>query len=76
MGNKHIGFRVKKADYVTLGRAILASLEQALGNHWSFELKRAWTIVWSTLQKAMIHDNYEQQDKTRKLIESCSIDEN
>lgn len=54
LGRKHAGYRVKPADYGTVGSALLWTLEQGLGPAFTPEVKEAWSDVYQTLASTML----------------------
>lgn len=53
MAVRHAGYGVKQEHYTLVGSALLWTLEKALGNDWTMELKNAWTECYSTLSSVM-----------------------
>lgn len=51
---RHDGYGVKKADYQTVGGALLKTLEQGLGADFTPELKEAWAAVYGVMAEVMI----------------------
>jgi hemoglobin-like flavoprotein len=58
---------VQKKDYDDLGQAMINSLEQALGDKFTFEMRRAWSIVYRILKDSIISNNYEEMENIRYL---------
>lgn len=56
----HIPHGVEKDDYNSLGEALIKSLEQALGDKFDYELKRAWSLVFESMKQGIISNNYEE----------------
>jgi hemoglobin-like flavoprotein len=54
LGRKHAGYRVKPADYGSVGAALLWTLEQGLGPAFTPEVKEAWSDVYQTLASTML----------------------
>jgi hemoglobin-like flavoprotein len=53
LGQRHAGYGVKDADYDTVGSALLGTLEEALGNEFTPEVRAAWTACYQTLAGEM-----------------------
>lgn len=47
LGRRHVGYGVRAAHYDTVGAALLWTLEQGLGEHWTPEAQAAWTDVYA-----------------------------
>jgi hemoglobin-like flavoprotein len=54
LGQKHVDYGVKPADYDTVGTALLWTLEQGLGAGFDAEHRAAWTKVYGLLAKTML----------------------
>ena len=56
LGRRHVGYGVKSADYATVGKAFLETLEVGLGSDFTPEVREAWaevyTVLADTMQKA------------------------
>ena len=55
MGQRHIAYGVKPAQYQKVGEALLWTLEQGLGKDYTPEVKEAWVKCYTTLADAMIN---------------------
>ncbi|GAB3918148.1 globin domain-containing protein [Larkinella terrae] len=53
LGRRHIGYGVKSQHYDLVGKALLWTLEVALGNDWNSTLKTAWKQCYQEISKAM-----------------------
>jgi hemoglobin-like flavoprotein len=53
LGRRHAGYGVRDEHYVTVGAALLWTLEQGLGDAWDAELADAWATAYGTLAGAM-----------------------
>ena len=53
MGRRHHEYGVKDEDYDTVGEALLWTLEQGLGDHFTDEVRAAWTETYVTLAGVM-----------------------
>ncbi len=54
LGKRHGGYGVQDAHYVTVGGALLKTLEQGLGPAFTPEVKQAWTTVYETVAAVMM----------------------
>lgn len=53
LGARHVGYGVKDSDYETVGKALLWTLEQGLGQAFTSDVRAAWTAVYALLAKTM-----------------------
>lgn len=53
LGVRHAGYGVKEEDYDTVAAALLWTLGQGLGAHFTDELKQAWTEAYTLLASTM-----------------------
>ena len=53
LGALHIGYGVQEKDYDTVGRALLWTLSEGLGEAFTPEVEAAWAGVYATLAAAM-----------------------
>ena len=49
LGRRHISYGVEKSHYNTVGAALLWTLEAALGDEFTPELREAWAAVYGVL---------------------------
>ncbi|GAB3371457.1 globin domain-containing protein [Spongiibacter taiwanensis] len=54
LGERHVGYGVETGHYVTVGNALLDTLEKGLGDDFTPEVKEAWTVVYGVLSSTMI----------------------
>lgn len=54
LGKRHVVYGVKDADYQTVGLALIATLQEGLGESFTDETREAWTQVYTILSKVMI----------------------
>ncbi len=54
MGRRHVGYGVRAADYATVGRALLDTLEMGLGDAFTPAVRGAWTEAFETLASVML----------------------
>ena len=54
LGKRHIRYGVKEEHYKTVGTALLTTLSQGLGEHFTPQVKEAWTLVYSVMADVMI----------------------
>ena len=56
LGRRHLGYGVQDAHYGSVGEALLWTLEQGLGEHWTPEARDSWTELYGlatgVMQKA------------------------
>jgi len=53
LGVRHIDYGVTAAHYNTVGAALLSTLEKGLGDHFTPEVKDAWTVVYGVIATTM-----------------------
>jgi hemoglobin-like flavoprotein len=56
LAKRHVDYGVKAADYAPVGAALLWTLEQGLGDHWSPDLAAAWGEAYTVLSNFMISE--------------------
>jgi hemoglobin-like flavoprotein len=54
LGKRHVRYGVKEEHYKTVGTALLTTLSQGLGEHFTPQVKEAWTLVYSVMADVMI----------------------
>ena len=54
LGRRHAGYGVHQDHYATAGVALLGTLEEALGDEFTSEVKEAWSTVYKVLATTMI----------------------
>ncbi|WP_439594944.1 globin family protein [Falsiroseomonas sp.] len=54
MGARHAGYGVQEAHYATVGRALIETLEGALGAGFTAEVREAWTTAYGLLAEVMM----------------------
>ena len=54
LGQRHVGYGVQAQHYATVGSALLATLSQGLGEHFTPEVRQAWTQVYGTITNVML----------------------
>ena len=59
LGRKHVEYGVPDQSYDTVGKALLWTLEQGLGEDFTQEAREAWTETYVTLSKVMIEAGHE-----------------
>ena len=57
LAERHKQYGVKDEHYISVGAALLWTLEQGLGEYWTEELNIAWTEFFGTLSAVMIAGN-------------------
>jgi len=63
LGASHAGYGVKESHYETVGKALLLTLEQGLGDKWNPDVKNAWAEAYHILSGAMIQAQREVEAK-------------
>ena len=58
LAKRHVDYGVKAADYTPVGAALLWTLEQGLGEHWTPQLAAAWAAAYTLLSGYMIGEAY------------------
>ena len=58
LGKRHLDYSVVAAHYAILGQALLITLEKALADGFTAELKAAWTAAWEAITSNMQKGNY------------------
>ncbi len=53
LGRRHIGYGVRDAHYETVGKALLWTLGQGLGDKFTPEVEEAWGETYATLAEVM-----------------------
>ena len=53
LGRRHVHYGVKDADYDSIGAALLWTLEQALGDGFTPEIRAAWAEAYLTVSAVM-----------------------
>lgn len=59
LGQRHVAYGVTKAHYVTVGAALLWTLEQGLGTEFTPAVKDAWAHVYTLLADVATAKVYE-----------------
>lgn len=54
LGQRHGGYGVQPAHYETVGRALMKTLQQGLGEDFTDDVRAAWAAVYATLASVMI----------------------
>lgn len=54
LGQRHVGYGVKDEHYVTVGGALLWTLEQGLGDQFTADVSAAWTAAYTLLANVMM----------------------
>lgn len=60
LGKKHVAYGVVEAHYEVVGAALLHTLENGLGEHWTPAVKEAWTSVYGVVSSTMIAGSKEE----------------
>lgn len=54
LGKRHADYKVKESHYDTVAEALLWTLEKALKERWTPEMRRAWIAVYLVLSTTMM----------------------
>src|SRR5262245_8383853 len=54
LAQRHVQYGVRPAHYRLIGKALLWTLKQGLGNDWTKEVETAWTSCYTILSSTMI----------------------
>jgi hemoglobin-like flavoprotein len=54
LGARHHGYRVRPADYETVGAALLDTLEEGLGDAFTADVRAAWAAAYGLLASVMV----------------------
>lgn len=54
LGQRHAGYGVREEHYAAVGAALLETLSQGLGKHFTPEVREAWTQVYALVASTMI----------------------
>ena len=60
LGVRHVSYGVTPEHYAPVGAALLWTLEQGLGEHFTPEVRSAWTSAYGLLSGVMIEEAYPQ----------------
>jgi hemoglobin-like flavoprotein len=58
LARQHVGFGIKAVHYPVVGEALLWSLSQGLGSHWTPSVADAWGRAYALVSKSMIATAY------------------
>jgi nitric oxide dioxygenase len=58
LAKRHVNYGVKAEDYTPVGAALLWTLQQGLGEHWTPQLEEAWGAAYTLLSGYMIGEAY------------------
>jgi hemoglobin-like flavoprotein len=58
LAKRHLAYGVRPEHYAVVGKALLWTLEQGLGDEFTPALRTAWAAAYSTLSEAMIASAY------------------
>lgn len=53
MGRRHATYGVTDGHYATVGAALLSTLEQGLGSHWTDDARTAWSDAYGLIAGVM-----------------------
>ena len=60
MARRHENYGVRPAHYKLVGKALLWTFEQGLGDDWTTDVKEAWINCYTTLSNVMIGASVSQ----------------
>jgi len=63
LGKKHMGYGVKPEYYPSMGRALIFSVKECLGDNFTDDMKDAWLEVFSALSYDMAFVSRQAQKK-------------
>ena len=65
LGGKHVEYGIVEAHYPVVGQALLDTLEKALGDAFTPEVKEAWAGVYGVIQEKMLEGASEVEQKKK-----------
>jgi len=60
LGGRHKEYGVVKEHYNVIGRALIATLIEGLGDHYTPEVENAWVFFYIEITNHMIANHYEK----------------
>ncbi len=63
MADRHVGYGVKPKHYDHVEKALLWTLEKALGKDWNSNVAEAWTKCYAILKDAMLQSSAADNSK-------------
>ena len=60
LGERHVGYGILEPHYDVVGKALVMTLEQGLGDAFTPEVKEAWTLVYGVVATTMKGDHYKK----------------
>ena len=54
LGKRHKGYGVLEAHYPVVGQALIETLDAALGDKFTEDVKAAWLEIWGVISSTMI----------------------
>jgi hemoglobin-like flavoprotein len=58
LATRHVAYGAREEHYPVVGKALLWTLEQGLGEDWTADVAEAWTAAFTTLSAFMINQAY------------------
>jgi hemoglobin-like flavoprotein len=58
LATRHVAYGARAEHYPVVGKALLWTLEQGLGEDWTADVAEAWTAAFTTLSAFMINQAY------------------
>lgn len=62
LGRRHRAYGARELDYVSVGDALLYTLENMLGERWNGEVERAWEKTFTALSQVMLRAADVEED--------------
>jgi len=73
LGGRHFDYGIPEASYATFGNALLATLEESLGDRFTPDVRNAWAAAYESLASAMKQASREaRQAKADDLSRGAS----
>ena len=73
LGARHVGYGVREEHYVTVGTALLWTLDQGLGAKFTPEVREAWTAAYGLLADVMQFGALEAERMLRHQQEAAPV---
>lgn len=54
LGARHVGYHVVESHYASVGQALLATLEDGLGDRFTADARDAWIAVYGVISRTML----------------------
>lgn len=70
LGARHVDYGVLPPHYDIVGAALLHTLEVALQDNWTPEVRQGWTLVYGVVSAAMLQGAKKKLQKKEQLSSS------